>query len=111
MCAISTQKKRSKTLLHTSSYLLSTFFSGNREAKFQKIFQKKARKPLAPTLSSLAVIDDRLQCGFARFSLCAHLRRCLDSNCHDLAGRETLRTSNVHRHLTARSSDFLWNFG
>src|SRR5438094_5129266 len=52
MCAISTQKKRPETLLHSSRRLLSSFFSGNRKAKFLKIFRKKARGfwvPLAAT--------------------------------------------------------------
>jgi hypothetical protein len=55
-------------LLHTSSYLLSTFFSGNRGAKFLKIFPKKARGAMNAellALSSLAVIDDRLRGGIA----------------------------------------------
>src|SRR6267143_1728084 len=80
MCAISIQKKRSETLLHTSPYLLSSFFSGNRGAKFQKCSEREPASHEHRSLphSSLAVIYGCLQCGFARSSLSAHLRQCLD---------------------------------
>src|SRR6266480_6086397 len=95
MCAISTKRNDQK---HCYTLHRTCFQHSSPEIGTQSSRRYSERKPGSHerrrlALSSLAVIDDRLRCGFARFSLCAHLRRCLDSNCHDLDGRETLRTS------------------